>query len=270
MFLCLFRAHAAQWATVVVDEATIFSDVQMTSVIGFIRKGKRVRVGEVAKNRGRLLAIIVNKKIAYIQLDDISTIQNSDQIFNATERIKKKMNEKVDEKKIAIYAGSMLANVDFASTEKNEENYNLLFYNLGVRGYYRKLGEPTGIRAGFEYMYGPKDEETLSWVSFNVDYTWPAVASSGYDLLFFVGGMLVPYAEYEVDSLFAITGNGLGGQVGVDMKFDLPGRWSLNLDGAYFLLKLFEIDLPDNAFYGRTLNPLINGLKTTAAFTYDF
>ena len=46
--LLLSNAYAARWASVTADKAEIYSDIEMTSVIGYIRKGKKVRVGEVA------------------------------------------------------------------------------------------------------------------------------------------------------------------------------------------------------------------------------
>lgn len=272
LFCLLFslNVYAAQWATVTSEKAPVFSDVQMSSVIGFISKGKRIRVGEVPKNKGRLLPVIVNKKIAYIQIDDISMAASADAIVSATQRIREKMNRKIDERRISAFAGTMLGNVYFDSTERNEESYNLLFLSLGIRGYYRKIGEATGIRTGIEYFYGPKDEETLSWASVNVDYTWPALTTNLYDMVFFVGGIFAPFAQYEVDDLFTITGYGFGAHGGVDMRFALPGNWSLQVEGAYHSLKLFEMDLPENNLYGDILNPWVNGIKTSVAISYEY
>ncbi|MAZ49697.1 MAG: hypothetical protein CME65_14140 [Halobacteriovoraceae bacterium] len=270
-FLCLNSSvMAAQWAVVTAKKAPVFSDVQMSSVIGFIGQGKRLRVGEVPKNKGRVLPIIVNKKIAYIQVDDIAISTSKEAIFSATKRIQSKMNEKSDVKKISLVGGLMYANVAFDDTERNEASYNLAFYDLGIRGYYRNLGEVSGLRSGFVYTQGEREEEKLSSFYIHIDYTLPLISTRFYDMLFFAGGLVSPYVEYEVDSLFDITGYGLGAHSGIDMSFELPGNWSLNVDGSYFLMKTFDLNLPDNAFYGKELNPLINGIRTTVGFTYEY
>lgn len=261
---------AAQWAVVTAKKAAVFSDVQMSSVIGFVSRGKRIRVGEVAKNKGRVLPLIVNKKIAYIQVDDIAITTSNEAIYSATKRIQAKMNEKTDETKISFVGGLMYSNVSYDDTERNDASYNLAFYDIGMRGYYRKLGKSNGLRSGFYYSVGEREEEKLSWVSFHVDYTLPVINTQLYDMLFFVGGIITPYVEYEVESLFDITGYGLGAHGGIDMSFELPGDWSLNVDGSYFIMKTFDLTLPDNAFYGQNLNPLINGLRTTVGFTYTY
>ncbi len=271
MFFCLvWDGFAAQWAVVTVEKATVFSDVQMSSVIGFISRGKKIRVGEVPKNRGRLLPVIINKKIAYIQVDDIAITANKDAIYSATKRIQSKMEEKVDEKKLAIYFGTNYSNFDFETAERNEQSYSTLMINLGFRGYYRKLGDKTGLRSSLNYHTGSKDDEELSWVGISVDYTWPALTSKLYDMMFFVGGTVAPYVAYKVEDLFEITGTGFGAQAGVDMKFDLPGAWSFNVDGSYSIMKVLEMNLPDNAYYGTSINPLINSIGTSVAITYEY
>ena len=270
-FFCLNSSvYSAQWAVITSEKAPVFSDVQMSSVIGFITRGKRVRVGEVPKNKGRVLPLIVNKKIAYIQVDDIAVTTDKDAIYSATKRIQAKMKEKTDEIKISFVGGVMYANVAYDDTERNEASYNLAFADLGVRGYYRKLGNLTGIRSGFLYSIGEREDEKLSWFALHVDYTLPAINTQLYDMMFFVGGIISPFVEYEVGDLFDISGYGLGAHGGIDMSFELPGSWSLNVDGSYFLMKTFDLTLPDNAFYGKNLNPLINGIRTTVGFTYTY
>ncbi len=62
---------AAQTAYVRSLEAVVYADKELKTPIGYIRQGKKVEVGEVARNRGTILPIIVAGKIAYIKVEDL-------------------------------------------------------------------------------------------------------------------------------------------------------------------------------------------------------
>ncbi len=67
----MLDSYASQYAVIKVPQAYVYTDVQKKSVIGYVRKGKRITVGEVARAKGTLLPILVSGKVAYIQLKDI-------------------------------------------------------------------------------------------------------------------------------------------------------------------------------------------------------
>jgi len=75
ILLCFFYSsliEAAQDAIVKVDKAVIYSDTTLKSPIGFVRKGKKVRVGERLVRKGILLPIIISGKLAYIKISDLT------------------------------------------------------------------------------------------------------------------------------------------------------------------------------------------------------
>lgn len=79
MFLALLLsagAWAARNAYVKSDRAYIYADVEKTAPIGFARRGKKIRVGDVIKKE-EMLAVIVSGKVAYIKSSDITFDEDS-------------------------------------------------------------------------------------------------------------------------------------------------------------------------------------------------
>ena len=96
IFCCLFlsSAFAAQVAIVISDRAIIYADRQMSAPIGYLKKGKKLKVGEVKRNKGRVLPVVVNGRIAYIKVADIQTSKDIKLLEKASERIIKQSKKK--------------------------------------------------------------------------------------------------------------------------------------------------------------------------------
>ncbi|GAB4010495.1 MAG: hypothetical protein Fur0010_03290 [Bdellovibrio sp.] len=67
-----FNAHAAKEAIVKAKKAIVYADIKLTSPIGYLRQGKKIAVGEVKRNRGEVVPIVVNQRIAYLRVQDLS------------------------------------------------------------------------------------------------------------------------------------------------------------------------------------------------------
>lgn len=73
-FITMGLTHAAYNAIISSPRAIIYSDDKLSSPLGFVRKGKRVLVGEVTRKRGRVFTTVLSGKIVYIKSKDISLI----------------------------------------------------------------------------------------------------------------------------------------------------------------------------------------------------
>lgn len=82
--LCIasLSAHAFKAAVVNVPETIVYSDLAMTSAIGFIRGGKVLRVGEKARMKGTLVPIVVSGRVAYIQTKDIRYVEDEERTYS--------------------------------------------------------------------------------------------------------------------------------------------------------------------------------------------
>ena len=71
LFFISFSVHAAVWAVVKSKRAVVYADSKLTSPVGYFGYGKKIRVGEVKRNGGRVLPTVYNGKVLYIRIDDI-------------------------------------------------------------------------------------------------------------------------------------------------------------------------------------------------------
>ncbi|WP_372654670.1 hypothetical protein [Halobacteriovorax sp.] len=80
LFILLFnfcsQILGAQIAVISVPKAVIFSDQKLTTPIGYISYGKKIKVGEVEKRDGTILPVIVAGRVAYIQVKDIAVLDS--------------------------------------------------------------------------------------------------------------------------------------------------------------------------------------------------
>ncbi|MFT6631106.1 MAG: hypothetical protein ACJAS4_001053 [Bacteriovoracaceae bacterium] len=263
------NAKAAKWGTVIVEKAKIFSDVEMTSVIGYIKKGKEIRVGEVPKNKARLLPIIVSNKIAYIQVKDIKTGADIKTLKSVSQRIRDKMSEKTGVGRIGIYGGTyygFLLNNEFEDSIGND----LFFFDFGLRGYYTNLKTEKGFRVSVGHASAKKGDSQISVSSVGVSYNFSGIKYPDFNLNFYAGGILSPIVEYKEGNDFKINGQAFGGEIGAEMRFSLSDKLSLHVGGNYQLLKFVNMALPENNLYPEEFNPIVNGVKVIGALTYEY
>lgn len=62
---------SADEAYVVVEKAILYSDMEQTIPIGYIRKGKKLKVGKVARKQGTILPTVVSGRVVYVKRADI-------------------------------------------------------------------------------------------------------------------------------------------------------------------------------------------------------
>jgi hypothetical protein len=70
-FLAPYAQAKSQIALIASDKAIIYADITMQSPIGFVKRGKRIRVGSVKRSQGELLPVVINGRIAYIKVSDL-------------------------------------------------------------------------------------------------------------------------------------------------------------------------------------------------------
>lgn len=62
---------AAQNAVIRAEKAFVYSDLEMSTIIGFIPQGRQIRVGSNPRNQNSILPIVVSGKVGYIKISDI-------------------------------------------------------------------------------------------------------------------------------------------------------------------------------------------------------
>ena len=268
--ICSQSAMAARWATIVSDGAIIYSDIQMTSKIGFISKGKKVRVGEKARNHGKLLPLIINKRIAYIEIKNLQTSTRLEYLKSATQRLKKQTVEVSRDDRISIYGASMFSSVKFSESATAESQIAVLFLGFGIKGYKSSGKERTGLRGGIEYLSGTNGDHKISYWSIPGDYYYKFMKTSFADIYLFGGGTVIPYAEYKLGGLFTLNGYGFGAQAGAEMILKY-NKYAIHFEGAYQYTQFMGFEIGgDNPKYPDTLEPTSHGVKLLASLSFNY
>ncbi len=245
----------------------------MSSEIGFIFKGTKIRVGEVRRNKGRLLPVVVKGKVAYVKVEDIESNNKLNALQSVTERMKMKETAIDSIARIAFMGASHSSNFVDTNAEDTEDN-NALFIGGGLRGYYRNLKDPKEYRTSVNFYTASKAirdvDVVYTYADISIDYMKSFIQTDFFDLSLVIGGIFVPYFEYEARTLFTISGYGGGAQVGADMRFSLGDKWSLHLDGAYQYIYLTGFELPENDIASVEESVQMAGIKAGISFSYLF
>ena len=64
-------AFAVQDAIVRAKKAIIYTDKERTSPIGFIKRGRKIKVGEIPRAKGTVLPVVVSGRVCYIKIVDL-------------------------------------------------------------------------------------------------------------------------------------------------------------------------------------------------------
>ncbi|MDH5414565.1 MAG: hypothetical protein OEW87_10540, partial [Flavobacteriaceae bacterium] len=110
----------------------------MKSVIGYVAKGKRIRVGEVLKSNGRLLTVIVNNRVAYIQLKDVQSNMKVNALKSAMGRYSDKANRKLEKMTVGLSFGVGQQLTYWEQADQKMSDY-YSHYSYALMGYHHNL-----------------------------------------------------------------------------------------------------------------------------------
>lgn len=274
LILCLMAAniHAAQWAKVISPKAVIFADPAMSSPIGYFSQGQKIRVGEVPRNKGRVLPTVYKKKVVYVRMIDLETSKDLSLVRSATERMKDR-EAKEAIKATRLGAGVSLYGASASDIESEGSSSGLFLGGLNINGAKFSPEKDHHYIVNMDYLSGSKGDAHLSLILFGVGATYELIKTDYFDLGIYGLVEFSPWAQYEVDSLFKVNGYGAGLSAGLETDFKFSQSWSLTATGGYRYLKLFGFNLPDStAEYEiqEEFSPALHGLALTGALSYHW
>ncbi len=265
-------AHAARDAIVNVEKATIYSDVQRTSPIGYARKGKLVRVGDKEREKGQVVPVVVSGKIGYIAVDDL--------LFD--DDLKKKLTESEDEaNSVSRYREStlkrygehlMMGYTRFASTESKDEaadrpGDDWTFNGGFLKGEIRTSKERLGLAFMLEYLFAQNPDEKFRMFEFGLGGSLALINARRFKLKAEVFGLMVPWAQYENAPLFTLNGYGVGALAQGTMIIFISESVGFEAAAGVQSVKIFGIDRPSPF---KEFNPLFTGTRLSGALVFRF
>jgi hypothetical protein len=262
---------AAQWATVTVDKAVVYSDTEMSSPIGFIKKGKRIRVGSKSRRGGRLYPLVIKKKIAYIKVDSVSTSNKLVNLQSANIRVRNSDILKNEKRVGVFYSGyASFIGIDQEASFSNDTYSDDLFYfnGFGLRGYLSKESSRTTWRVSLESSSTSTLKNEFYFLGLSADYAYDLVKFDNYVFRGYAGLEVIPFAQYSYDDLFTVNGYGGGLRAGLEMEIKFQNSFGFHVDSGYGYKKLFFI-LPESTNINE-YNPSFNGVNFSASLSYAY
>jgi hypothetical protein len=274
-FLCLFSplVLSAQHATVAKDKAIIYADMEMSAPIGYVTKGKKVKVGEVTRNKGRVLPIIVNGRIAYIRVIDIQTSRQEEVLETTSERLQSQAEEKFIGR-FELTAAGFASTYAVDSKIVEDEKKDMVFTGGAFRAHILRPKQSVTYRMSMEFVEGTAEnedasvKETVRIMSLDGDVAYDILDTRWYDFKSYIGFTAVPYCQYKYNNLFTKNGYGAGAYAGLEMTFELSKYLSIHVDGRYKVVTLRGVQVPDTL--DAKWEPTFYGLHGSVGLSYSY
>lgn len=240
-FLCP-KTWAAMDAIVIAEKAVIYSDTEMTSPLGYVRRGKKISVGEVPRNKARVYPTIVSGKVAYIRVEDVTTERESMHSERlVAERFKTATHEAYETKyTLAYFSYNSIMDI-------NEDNAGVMdgashqWHGISLKGEVL-LRKKYDLQIISNYMY-------TSAKAFNAFELGAGVGHRLIDrekfLLRLEGQLLsIPFSTFSYRSDFRIKSYGYTLGAGLNFLYKFENNWGIEAFGGAYRTSLFEFDLP--------------------------
>jgi hypothetical protein len=267
-FVSISKGFAAQLALVSAEKAIVYSDEQMTSSIGFIRKGKKIKVGDIARNKAQVYPIIISGRMGWIRVEDVTTEKESANSDNLTaERFQKKTIQA--ERRNALYSLSYLQFASQITLDKKNgqiaNNDALTWTGVSLRGE-SSFTESWDLEVLLNFLVAEKEEEKFKMLEIGMGGGYKIFRLGNLTLKLDAQLMLIPFATYELGDLYRKRSYGttLGG--GLNMGYRFGTHFGIEAYGGFYYTKLFKFDAPEPY---EPISPSFIGSRVGVGLTYE-
>ncbi len=262
------ETFAAQFAMVSADKAVIYSDEQMTSAIGFVRKGKKIKVGEIARNKAQVYPVIVSGRMGWIRVEDVTTEKESaDSDHLVAERFQKKTRR--TDRSNSLYSLSYLQFASQISLDKQNgqiaNNDAISWTGFSVRGQ-SWLSNDWDLEVLFNFLTAQREEEKFRMLEIGMGGGYKIFNIGDLSLKINGQALMIPFATYELGSLYRKRSYGatLGG--GLNLGYRFGTNWGAEVYGGFYYAKFFKFDAPDPY---QPISPSFIGSRVGIGLTYE-
>lgn len=259
---------AVQMGIVMPEKAFIYADIERTSPIGFVRRGKKLKLSSIAKNKGSVYATVVSGKVAYISVTDVNTqVEDLESERLVAERFQKAATKKLTSSYSAgVFSySSILTQANSSGPTKNNESVNWI--GVGIKG--ELVAAPRfDIQVLLQAMQA-KNAELETWRVFSagVGAAYRLIDFSNFRIRMIGELQAVPFSTYELIDAFRIRGYGGSVAGGMDVNLKFTQNWGLEVLALYQYVKLTGFKPPKTQVYD---SPSYMGVRLGANLTYMF
>jgi hypothetical protein len=194
-FIFLFAvgqlSMAAQVAIVLSNKAVIFADINLKSPIGYVKKGKKLAVGDVKRKRGKVLPVLVNQQIGWVRVSDVR-LPSEEKSFDRSKKVsehvidfEKKTKDPLDQNNFLTvklspasfsiagtaseveFSESLTSGTELTLMYEHKNPYHKVHWGIGLDYFSGNIDvfsfQSINLKGGFAYV-----PIRLSWVSLEV------------------------------------------------------------------------------------------------------
>lgn len=261
-------AEASQTAVVVSPKAIIYADQQMSAPVGYISRGKKIRVGNIPRNKAQVYPVIVAGKVAYIKVSDVSTEMVS---LDSKKLVAERFRERSEKSQTKNFynLSYMLYNsqIRFENEPgKIQNNDSVSFSGINIRGG-RLISPRWDFQLNLNYLRSGDSSERFTFVEFGPSFGLRLIESKRFILKWVSDLWGIPWGSYELGSLFRINGYGFSAGTGLTANYRFGNHFGLSLGFGYHYTQIFGLDLP-NPY--EKISPTFSGARALAGVSYYY
>lgn len=259
---------ASQTAIVTVEKAVIYADEEMTSSVGYVARGKKVKVADLARNKAQVYPIVVSGKIAYIRVSDISTQkENVEATRLVAERFQKNANEDRVKSSVTMAYFNYSSQMSIDETNGGIEDKDPMDwsgFSLRAHGLVERKWE---LQIVGNYLTTPEDDEQFKAVEAGLGVGYRFLELGRLSIRIDGQFLVIPWASYSHTRLFRVTGQGFSSGAGLSLNFRLTDHWGLDAFSSMYYTSISGFEPPDPF---KAIDPVFMGTRSGVGLNYTF
>lgn len=267
--VCIFAPDlwAIQDALVIAERAVIYADEQMSAPVGYVRKGKKIKVGDIPRNRAQVYPIIVSGKVAYIRVNDVNTQKESvDSTRLVAERFQRgTIQEYKSNYSLSFFNYSTQISLD-KPNDKVSDKDPVTWYGAGIRGGVQYTSR-WDLDLMLNVLNGKAERETFRMVEFGAGMAARIIDQNRFQLRLLLQGLIVPFASYALGDKFRVNGYGFTTGAALSATYRFGKSWGMEAFGGMYYTKLSGFNSPEPY---REIAPSFVGNRLGLALNYQF
>lgn len=267
IFLYCPYSWAAQEAIVIADRAVIYSDIEMKSALGFIRRGKKIAVGDSPRNKGQVYPVVVSGKIGFIRTLDVSTQKEG---LDSNRLVAERFQRLTEEKYSGRYGLSYFRFPSQISIERENNGLKdkdaLTWHGLSFKGIldFKNLW---AMEILFNFMTAKQPQEEFRALEIGIGASY-LVFENGKLKTRILGQVLgIPYSSYSFQEDFRVNGYGFSMGSSLALSYRLTSHWELESYAGLYYTQLRGFKAPDPY---ESLSPSFIGTRLGLGANYSF
>ena len=258
LFLYCHNSLASREAIVTTDKAIIYSGVDMKAPIGFVSRGKKIKVGENLKGKAGLYPVVVSNRIAYIRAKDIDF--NIEETQAIATRFYELTKEKLP-KRVSLGFTNYSTSVE---SEGESSQFDWLGYQLKGEVF---NDNNWGLQILTGGLWATKGEEQFRMIELGIGGSYTLLQLGPFRTNLFAQLIGIPFANYALGSKFRINGGGFGFGGGLAASLDIAQRWGIEGALGIYRTRLMGFDAPEGY---EAPDPTFSGSRLTLSAYYRF